>query len=340
MKSVLYNKNLYLIFIFITLLLNIFINFDALNFFISDGLTYKKLALGLLDSFEYIEENDLRSWRPPGYSFLLAIIFFLFGQDTVLPILILNNLFILASFFLLNNFLKLLEIDRSETLMIISFIFFIYLFKNLLIQNWSEMFYFFLICLFIYTFTLGHISNNYKLIIFSFLILGISALIRTPSLIFGIFFWIIFFFKSSLDFKQKLIWLSFFLIPTFLWIIRNIYILDYFPHTFTANYYNFFAGIEDYIDWQKINYLTKVQANDVELTSILKKNIFVSLQNNFNEFLFVRIKNIMRYYYFSSTYIFSFLTLISTVIYIFIFNLKSFIELNKILIINFFFSYL
>ena len=158
MKSLLYNKNLYLIFISIILILNIFINFDSLNFFVSDGLTYKKLAIGLLDNFEYIEENGLRSWRPPGYSFLLAIIFFLFSQDTVLPILILNNLFILASFFLLNNFLRLLEINKSETLIALSFVFFICLFKNLLIQNWSEMFYFFLICLFIYTFTSGYIN--------------------------------------------------------------------------------------------------------------------------------------------------------------------------------------
>lgn len=338
MKSILLNKNLYLIFISIILILNIFINFDSLNFFFSDGLTYKKLALGLLENFEYIEENDLRSWRPPGYSFLLAIIFFLFGQDAVLPILILNNLFILASFFLLNNFLRLLEINNSETLIILSFIFFICLFKNLLIQNWSEMFYFFLICLFIFTFTSGYINNNYKLIIFSFLILGTSALIRTPSLIFGIFFWIIFFFKSSSILKQKLIWLFFFLFPTFLWVLRNIFILDYFPHTFTANYLNFFAGIEDYIDWEKINYLTKNQSNDVELTSILKKNILVSLQSNFNEFLFVRIKNILRYYYYSFTYIFSFLTLTSAMFYIFVFNFKNFIELNKILIFNLLFS--
>jgi hypothetical protein len=135
-----------------------------------------------------------------------------------------------------------------------------------------------------------------------------------------------------------LIWLFFFLIPTFFWIIRNIYTLDYFPHTFTANYYNFLAGIQDYIDWQKITSITKSKTNDIELTIILKKNILISLQNNFDEFLFVRIKNILRYYYFSSTYIVSIFALILISINIFISNIKDFIRLNHKIILNLFFS--
>ena len=83
MKKIFSLNNLYLYLILVILSFNIYINFDISNFFVSDGLSYKNLALKLLDNFIYEEENSLRSWRPPGYSFFLFIIFSIFGPDAV-----------------------------------------------------------------------------------------------------------------------------------------------------------------------------------------------------------------------------------------------------------------
>lgn len=337
MKKTISFKDLYLHLIFIILSLNIYINFDILNFFVGDGLTYKNLALQLLNHFEYIEENTLRSWRPPGYSFFLFIIFSIFGPDTIIPIMIINNFLILLSFCLLNSYLKLLKINDCEILTFLSFLYFFYLFNTLLLQNWSEMLYFFFICSFIYVFMSGLLNNN-KLIIFSFFILGMSALIRTPSLLFGIFFWFFIFFRFEITFKIKIICLFFFVIPILFWLLRNFYVLEYFPHTFTANYYNFFAGIQDFVDWEKIGSIVNQETNDIVLSDILKKNILVSLQNNFDEFIYVRIKNIIRYYFFSLAFIFSILAFTSSLVYILVFDFKSYFKMNKILLISFIFS--
>ena len=56
MKKIFSLNNLYLYLILVILSFNIYINFDISNFFESDGLSYKNLALKLLDNFIYEEE--------------------------------------------------------------------------------------------------------------------------------------------------------------------------------------------------------------------------------------------------------------------------------------------
>ena len=53
--------------------------------------------------------------------------------------------------------------------------------------------------------------------------------------------------------------------------LRNFYLLEYFPLSFSANYLNFFAGIQDFIDWNKIQKILDQGTNDIERSNILKK---------------------------------------------------------------------
>jgi hypothetical protein len=282
------------------------------NFYGSgDETTYKKLAIKLVTEKIYAEDFDnLRSWRPPGYPFYLSFFYFFFGDIGFKIVPYINFIFYNISFYILFNISNLFfKKNYSFIFVLTAFLFNFYKFNEILVINYSETLYFFLICFFLFFLLRSFLKKEKFSFILSFFILGISCMVRGPSLPFGIIliFFILFFDKT---FSKKIILLSFFLflIPSVTWIVRNYYILGFGPHLYTANYILLYYGLFNLLDAGKIDEMVR-GLDDLEKINTLKPLILQTIQEDYIGTLVHFFRKVIKHIYYHNTYITSFILL-------------------------------
>ena len=281
-----------------------------------DETTYKKLAIKLATEKIYAEDFDnLRSWRPPGYPFYLSVFYFFFGENGFKIVPYINFIFYNISFYILFNISNLFFKKKNSFFFVLAaFLFNCYKFNKILIINYSETLYFFLICLFLFFLLRSFLKKKKFSFILSFLILGISYMVRGPSLAFGIILiFFIFFFDKT--FSKKIILLSFFvfLIPAVTWVVRNYYVLGFGPHLYTANYILFYYGLFNFLEAEKIDEMVK-GLDDLGKINALKPLIFQKIQEDYIGTLIHFFRKIIKHIYYHNTYITS-LMLLNFLIY-------------------------
>jgi hypothetical protein len=279
-----------------------------------DEMTYKNLAIKLVKEKIYAESFDnLRSWRPPGYPFYLSIFYFGFGDYGFKIVPYANLILYILSFYLLFR-LTYLYFEKLESYLIclIVFLFHFNKFNEVLIINYSETLFFFLLTSFLYLFIRSLLRNNNKGILMSFFILGISYMVRGPSLPLGII--ILFFFcVFQKTFSKKIICASIFLflLPYIMWIVRNYYILGFGPHMYTANYIISYYGLFDILDSQKIDELGR-GLDDLGKVNLYKSLILNKIKANYIGTIFFFIKKFIKHLYYHNTYLILFILILST----------------------------
>lgn len=302
-------------FIIISLISFIFFYPDGIvleNFYRpGDETTYKNLAIKLVDQNIYAENFDnLRSWRPPGYAFYLAIFYFFFGDYGFKIIPYLNFFLYIVSFSLIFKIANIF-VDKKVTFItsFITYIFHFYKFNEVLIINYSETLYFFLICSFLYIFLLSFKKSNHLIFIISFIILSLSYMVRGPTLPLGIVILISsYFFQKTFSKKILFFSLLIFLIPCISWMIRNYFILGFGPHLYTANYILVYYGLFDFLEAHKIDEMVR-GLDDLGKVNALKVLIIEKIQNDFLGSIFHFFKKVVKHIYYHNTVISSFILL-------------------------------
>ena len=254
---------LYFIFIFLIFFYNLYLtylHYDPLNFFTGDGITYKVLSEKLFYEFKYYEdfpkEYPYRSWRTPGYPIFLFILKFV-SVETANQLFILNQLFLLLSYLLLFKNLNLL--NPKNYLINFYLITFLYIchintqFKYYT-HNHNEPLYIFLIIVGIYLITKAILKKKQHCLFIGLIILSFSCLVRTPTLpittlILVLLFILSLFKKIDVSPFKIFIYFCVFYIFPLMWMIRNYYVLDYFPFFIGSQAGHILLGTFRKIDW-------------------------------------------------------------------------------------------
>ena len=293
-----------------------------------DETTYKNLAIKLVEEKIYAENFDnLRSWRPPGYPFYLSIFYFFFGEFGFKLVPFVNFALYIFSFYLIfitTNFFFKKKI--SFYIVLIIYLLHFKKFNSVLTVNYSEVVFFFLISLFFFLIIKSYLFNNRFYLIFSFLVLSLSYMVRGPTLPLGIvILFLLFFFKN--EFPKKIVVYCFvlFLMPCIIWMIRNYYILGFGPHLYTANYILIYYGLFDVLDAYKIDEMVR-GLDDLGKVQALKPMIIEKISDNYIGFIAHYIKKMIKHIYYHNTYIFSFI-LVFFSIYGFFLKRNIFIDL-------------
>ena len=253
----------------------------------------------------------MRSWRPPGYPFYLSLFYLIGGIDGFNLVPYVNFIIYLLSFYLLfslsNFFFR--QVD-SYCIVLVVYLFHSNKFNQLIVVNYSESLFFFLSTCFLFLFVKSIKQNNKFYFIFSFFILGISYMVRGPSLPLGIVIFL-FLFLFQKKFSTKIIFtsLTIFLLPCIIWIIRNYYVLGFGPHLYTANYILIYYGLFDYLEAHKIDALVR-GLDDLGKVTKLKSLIIEKISSDYLGTVIIFLKKFLRIFYYHNTYISSFLLII------------------------------
>jgi 4-amino-4-deoxy-L-arabinose transferase-like glycosyltransferase len=214
---------------FISIILKIFIILILIKYDIrvGDSASYLNNALNIINHNIY-GDDDLNPslYRPPLYSFFLALCIGLFGNK-IFIFQVFQNILFFVSVFLLIKVVKKLNLNFSKPLFIFAiFSPFETIYSGaILSENLASFFIiltiYFLIC-----------SQGYRKYIFSGISMGLLCLIKDTYILLP--FMILFFFFFSDEYNKKfffinLIFLILFFLATILpWIVRNNYISDKF----------------------------------------------------------------------------------------------------------------
>ena len=314
-KKISFNVQIYIIFLFLIILYNLYLTYlyyDSSNFFIGDGLTYKELSDKLFYEFKYYEnfpaEYPFRAWRTPGYPFFLFVLKF-FKIESANQLFILNQIFLISTYFL---FLKLtFLINKNNEIINIILILILYVCHiNTLFQyyihNHNEPFYIFLITAGVYLIILSINKKKELLLIIGLLILSYSCLVRTPTLLLTtasltILFILSIFKIINFSYKKILFYFLIFYIFPLIWIIRNYYILDYFPFFLGSQSTHLLLGTYRYIDWIYHDTFAFDRINEfkdkfeVIRPSLIKEAAMIRIFDNPLYYINTRIMNILKY---------------------------------------------
>lgn len=270
-----------------------------------DETTYKSLAIKIVEKKIYAEDFDnLRSWRPPGYPFYLSLFYFTFGDFGFRIIPYANfALYIVSYYFIFRSIKLFFKETESFLICLIVFLFHFNKFNQVLVINYSETLFFFFLSSFFYLFVRSLLKKKHKSIILSFFILGLSYMVRGPSLPLGITI-IIFFSFFQKTFSKKIIFLSlfFFLVPSIYWMTRNYYILGFGPHMYTANYILIYYGLFDFLDSGKIDELSR-GLDDLGKINTYKPLIIEKIKADYVGAIILFVKKFLRHFYYHNTYL-------------------------------------
>ena len=330
-----YSYKFDIIFLLIIFTLSIFLFYpDGFNFEMfygsGDETTYKNLAIRLVEEQIYAENFDnLRSWRPPGYPFYLSIFYFFFGEFGFKIVPYINFSLYIISFYLIFITTNLFFSKKiSFYIVLIIYLLHFNKFNSVLVINYSEVLFFFLVSLFLFLILKSYLLKKNIYLILSFFVLSLSYMVRGPTLPLGIIvLFLLFLLKNDLTRKYLTFCFILFLIPCFIWMVRNYYILGFGPHLYTANYILIYYGLFDVLDANKIDEMVR-GLDDLGKVEALKPMIIEKISNNYFEFISHYLKKILKHIYYHNTYIFSSLLVIFS-FYGFFLKRKTFLILIK-----------
>ena len=239
------NERNFLIFIFVLALslrlFHVYYVVDSVPF--SDSLEYHNYAIGMLEEHRFGDEYT-STYRGPVFSFLLSIIYFLYGKSYHVA-----RIFqaIISSFTCIIIYLLAKHIFSKATAYVaalISATFALYIFySGFLLSETLFLFLSVFLALVLYE-TLEEPSN--KTLIFSGLLLGITALTRTEILFTFIFIIPIFWIKSQFSLKttgkQLALVMAFAFLIILPWTLRNYLVSDHFVLISSQGGENFWMG--------------------------------------------------------------------------------------------------